>query len=220
MENTINKNNKYKNSQIYKIIDIGRNECYIGSTVQPLSARMSTHRAEYKRFLRGESGTFFSSFELFKKYSLEGCIIELLENFPCDTKEQKHAREGYWIKHEDCINKRVAGRTGHEYRQDNKDILTQKKKVHYETNREHILQQQREYYQQHKDYIVERVKNYSMHNKEAIKERMKKYREDNKEHINSYKNEKHVCSACGVQYTNRHKARHEKSQKHINALTK
>ena len=29
--------NKYQNSKIYKIVDVGYNKCYIGSTVEELS---------------------------------------------------------------------------------------------------------------------------------------------------------------------------------------
>ena len=39
------KPNKYANGKIYKIVDNAYTGCYIGSTIQPLSSRMSTHRA-------------------------------------------------------------------------------------------------------------------------------------------------------------------------------
>ena len=63
------------------------------------------------------------------------------------------------------------------------------------------------------------VKDYADRNKELIKERCKVYREKNKDKIRECKSEKHLCSLCGINYTNGHKARHEKSQKHQAALS-
>ena len=36
--------NMYQNGKIYKIVDNGYNLCYYGSTCQPLSKRLSTHK--------------------------------------------------------------------------------------------------------------------------------------------------------------------------------
>ena len=52
--------NKYQKSEIYQITDIGYNKCYIGSTTEGLSLRMTRHRAKYKSFLNG-SKQFMSS---------------------------------------------------------------------------------------------------------------------------------------------------------------
>jgi hypothetical protein len=43
-----------------------------------------------------------------------GSIIaksELVEDFPCDNKEQLRQREGWYIQNNPCVNKRVAGRS-------------------------------------------------------------------------------------------------------------
>ena len=45
----------------------------------------------------------------------------------------------------------------------------------------------------------------------------KRYYEKNKARILTEANEKKTC-VCGCQYTHYHKARHEKSQRHINFL--
>ena len=34
----------YQNGKIYKIVDNGYNLCYYGSTVQPLSKRLASHK--------------------------------------------------------------------------------------------------------------------------------------------------------------------------------
>jgi hypothetical protein len=43
--------------------------------------------------------------------------------------------------------------------------------------------------------------------------KIKQYQQDNVEHIKQQKNEKHDCE-CGSKYTNGHKARHLKTQRH------
>ena len=80
------------------------------------------------------------------------------------------------------------------------------------------MNKQKEYYEQHKEAILQRVRDYAEKNKDAIKERGIQYRAKHKEQIQVKKSEKHVCSVCGVEYTAHHKARHERSQKHIKAL--
>ena len=45
----------------------------------------------------------------------------------------------------------------------------------------------------------------------------KQYRIDNDIELKYYKSEKHLCS-CGIYYTNSHKLRHERTQRHIKLL--
>jgi len=54
--------------------------------------------------------------------------IELIENFPCENKEQLNKREGEIIRSMDCVNKRIAGRTMPEYRKDTKDRILEKQR--------------------------------------------------------------------------------------------
>ena len=51
--------NKYHNGKIYQITDIGYNKCYIGSTTEGLSLRMTRHRSCYKGFLNGSNKFMF-----------------------------------------------------------------------------------------------------------------------------------------------------------------
>jgi hypothetical protein len=43
-----------------------------------------------------------SSFELLDE---PDCDIYLVEKYPCDTKDELHAREGYYIQNNECVNK-------------------------------------------------------------------------------------------------------------------
>ena len=96
----------YANGRIYKIEPIcehDENEVYYGSTCQILCKRMDGHRGCYKHWLNG-SKKYISSFILFEKYGVENCDIYLVELYPCDSKEQLLAREGYNIKNNKCIH--------------------------------------------------------------------------------------------------------------------
>ena len=41
-------NIKIQNAKIYKVVDIGYNKCYIGSTCSSLDLRMEKHISKYK----------------------------------------------------------------------------------------------------------------------------------------------------------------------------
>ena len=146
------KPNKYANGKIYKIVDNAYTGCYIGSTIQSLSCRMSGHRANYRLYNK-DKFNFITVFDMFNLYGIDNCKIELIENFPCDNIEQLLKREGEHIKREDCVNKMVAGRTGNEWYADNREHVKAMVKRYSEANREQVLQNKKDYYQQHMDTI-------------------------------------------------------------------
>ena len=126
----------YKQGKIYKIVDSNEEMVYVGSTVDTLSRRMVGHRREYK--LRRNN---YSVFAIFDKYGVENCKILLLELCPCDTKDELTRREGEVIKANNCINKRVEGRTRKAYRQDHKEQA----KAYYLANRDKRNEQAKAY---------------------------------------------------------------------------
>ena len=71
---------------------------------------------------------------LFDAYGIDNCKIELLEKFPCKTKEELNKREGEVIRSADCVNRMMAGRTQKQWRLDNKATIQERAKKHYETN--------------------------------------------------------------------------------------
>ena len=80
----------YKNGKIYKIepIDGEDGDVYIGSTTKEyLSQRMTAHRSSYNHWKKGKRGKTYS-FVLFEKYGVDNCKIILLENCPCESKDQ------------------------------------------------------------------------------------------------------------------------------------
>jgi hypothetical protein len=127
---------KYFKSIIYKIRDLESREFYYGSTTTPIYSRMARHRYSFRK------GLPYKSNLLFEKYGIENCIIELVERYPCETKEELLKREGFYITNNPCVNKCVAGRTPKEYYENNKD----KYKSYYLNNKERILKRMKEKY--------------------------------------------------------------------------
>ena len=131
----------YSKGKIYCIRAPGTEDVYIGSTTQPLSTRMAQHRRHFKCFQNGTS-EFISSFKLLEK---EGVYIELIEDCPCDNKEQLDRREGEVLRsHTSAVNKLIPGRTRTERNQEKGDeFLTENReyaKKYYWTNRDEVLQ--------------------------------------------------------------------------------
>lgn len=85
---------KYEHGKIYKIISANTQYVYIGSTCQPLSQRMSGHRASYRQHFDG-SGRYLSSFEILKYPDAK---IILIENFPCKSRDELRAREQFYVE--------------------------------------------------------------------------------------------------------------------------
>ena len=88
---------------------------------------MDGHRNNYRSWKNGKTDKI-NSFDLYEKYGVENCKIYLVELYPCETKEELFAREGYYIKNNKCVNKNVAGRTRKEHQEDNKEILLEQRK--------------------------------------------------------------------------------------------
>ena len=146
--------NKYNNGKIYKIVCDDTNKVYIGSTCEPtLSERLSKHKCGYKRWLK-DGKLYVTSYEILQgsKYH-----IELIELFQCNTRAELRRREGQIQLENDCINKRIAGRTRAEAQ-----IVRRKRDYGVKD---------REYYQRNKDKIAEKGKLKS----EAKKIYMKQY---------------------------------------------
>ena len=130
--------NRYQNGQIYKIVDVGYNKCFLGSTTETLSQRMARHRRCYKKYLNGTYGRM-TSFALFKEFGVENCKIVWIEDYPCNSKKELEAREGEHQQKTHCVNKRMEGRTMKQWTEDNKEYLQNYRKNKYERTKEELL---------------------------------------------------------------------------------
>jgi hypothetical protein len=103
------KTTNYNKGKIYKIqpnIECLENEIYIGSTTKDyLSQRLVQHKSAYKRWVDTKAGGNVRVYSLFEKYGIDNCSIYLLENYPCNSKDELTAREGHYIQTTKCVNK-------------------------------------------------------------------------------------------------------------------
>ena len=134
--------NRYEKGKIYKITDIGLNKVYVGSTCEKISQRMVRHRSNYKSHLSGCYGRN-SLFDLFDEFGVDNCKIYLIENFPCQSKEELLKREGELIQELACVNKLVMGRPATEYR--NQPDVKERRKEYNKEYREKTLNKLNEY---------------------------------------------------------------------------
>ena len=107
--------NKYEQGKIYKICDISYSFTYFGSTTEPLSKRMSRHRSDYIRYNNKIRRGHTAVYKIFDEFGVTNCKIELVELFPCNSKIELNKREGEYIINNECVKKKIAGRTHKEY---------------------------------------------------------------------------------------------------------
>jgi hypothetical protein len=123
----------YKNGKIYSIRSHQTDNIYIGSTATTLTKRFSSHNSHYKQYLKGEY-SYMTSFEILK---YNDAYIELVETYRCNSSDELNKREGEIIRMTKyCVNKLIAGRTKHEYWEDNKDKLKEYKTEYREANKD------------------------------------------------------------------------------------
>ena len=115
--------------RIYKISSPSSAFAYYGSTTKALNQRLKQHKYDYKKYLDGKYH-FVTSFEIVK---FNDCKIELVSEYFYDTKKDLVRAEGIVIgENNDAINKRIAGRTNQEYRENNKEKIQEFKKEYLE----------------------------------------------------------------------------------------
>jgi hypothetical protein len=156
----------YQLGKVYKIV--GNGLIYVGSTTrQLLCQRLAGHNRDFRRF---QNGTLNGGLTSFKCLTDKNHYIELLELFPCGSKDELHACERKWIEQLDCVNKMIPLRTYKEYYEDNKEKLLEDKKQYYidnkdkiklyqQDNKEKIAEQKRQYWQDNRDKIYEQKRN-------------------------------------------------------------
>ena len=196
----------YSKSQIYKITDIGQTKCYIGSSIQPLSVRMAGHRRRYNYYLVGKLHYYPSVFYLFDEFGIDNCKILWLKNYPCSSKKELEAEEGRIQQETECVNKRIEGRTPHQWREDNKEYLDIKRKEYCENNKDREKARKSNWYYNNKSHCSNVCRNnYEKNREERLKQSKATY--ENK------KTERYECQCGSVVACIRKKA-HEKTLKH------
>ena len=155
----------YQKGKIYELVDLTNNNKYYGSTIQDLKKRKGQHKSLYHIYLNGKMN-YVSSFEIIKNNNYE---IYLVEEFPCNSKSELEAREGYYIRNNNCINKNIPGRTRKEnhkqWSADNKEWIKELHKDWKKNNSSKLKILNKKYYNKNckeinirrKDYYITKI---------------------------------------------------------------
>lgn len=84
---------RYKQGKIYKLCCAEFDCLYVGSTIQELCKRKSTHNRDFKN----NPNSKFSKILLKKNIVFKNIDIILIEKYPCKNKIQLRKRECYWM---------------------------------------------------------------------------------------------------------------------------
>lgn len=194
----------YSKGKVYKLVANETEDIYIGSTTQPLCERKALHVSNYKRHTEGRGGNYVTSHELLKHPS---CRIELLEAYPCASKEELYAKEGEWIRRLPCVNKCIAGRGKKEsdaaWREANYEKKQATDKAYYESHRESILERERLRYEKDKESEEGRARRLAWGRKASAKYKAshpltEEQREKRKAYMKAYYAKKKDASASVV----------------------
>ena len=194
----------YKQGKIYKIECNVTGLIYIGSTCKKkLSGRMTEHRSNYKKYLNGKK-KYLSSFKVMENKDYD---IILIEDFPCNSKDQLFARERYYTNEIECVN--ICKNQGLCL-----ELGWEKYcKEYYKVNASTIKAKSKDYYKENTNRIKARHKDYYNENIETLRLKCKDYVNKNKDK----RYEKFTCP-CGGKYTHTNTSRHMKTKIHLKYL--
>ena len=128
----------YNNAKVYKIYNLIDDDIYVGSTCQSLSKRMAKHRGSMNTTEKSHRPLYSKMLDL----GVENVFIELIEECPCESKDQLRQKEGFFIREMGTLNKRIENRSKKEYNQLYDKTHRQEKNQHTrnwrENNKEHV----------------------------------------------------------------------------------
>ena len=207
---------RYQQGKIYAIRSHQTDKWYLGSTCLTLTKRLHNHKNSLQHF-ENTGNKYCSAMEMLKH---KDYYIELIENFPCQSKDELNKREGELIRiHKtNLVNVYIAGRTNQEYYQENKERITEVKKKYNENNKEKIKEDNKIYREANKDKVHANMKKWRENNLDYCLEQSRAYQHSHKEEIEAKRGAKYNCQ-CGASLSIKHKARHEKSKKHQEFIT-
>lgn len=212
---TFEKMADYSKAKIYQIKNTINDDIYVGSTCAPLATRMTKHK------YNGTRDKGHALFNLFAEHGVDKFYIELIEEYPCNTKQDLLAREGHYIRERGTINKRIAGRTRTQWHEEHKEEQATKNKEWYTAHREERKLKNKEYREANKEYLKEKSKEYKEANKDRIAEYKKQWADDNKERLQAKHAEywhTEIDCECGMKIKRNGKWHHMKSKKHVELM--
>jgi hypothetical protein len=133
---------KYSQGKIYKLTSSQTEKVYIGSTITSLDVRFTKHKSHYKSWINKTQMNKITSYDLLQYDDVK---IELIKEFPCETKKELEKEEGKIMLENNYVNKCVAGRTKKE-----------SGRIHWNKNKERRKETTRIYRHKNKEKYCEK----------------------------------------------------------------
>lgn len=177
-----------QNSKIYAVKSHNSDLVYIGSTTVGLKQRLASHVSSYKNFIENKGAHYMSANKILE---CEDYYIELIKDFPCETKKTLLIEEGKeMLKFEaenpdKLVNRCIAGLTVKEQHKRSYERHKEKRlescKKYREEHKEEYAISHRNYYEKNKDRLSELNKVWANNNREKVREMQKRCREKKKD---------------------------------------
>jgi len=208
----------YENGLIYKLEckDPEITDIYIGSTTN-FNKRKNQHKSSCNN--ENDKSHTMPVYQYIREHGgWYNWQMVLVEYVSCRDKKDLNRTETKYIKELDAkLNRCIPGRTQKEYREEKKEILSEKKKIYYEEKKDILLEKQKEYRQEHKEEIAEYHKKYNIDNKTKLNKYRRNYYGKNKDILlekqAKYNKEKVTCE-CDSSVSRQSLTRHKTSHKH------
>ncbi len=200
---------EYSEGKIYKIYIPGFNDVvYIGSTIQSLEDRFKKHKYQCKSNAEYQ----FASHPFFQ----EDCesIIELVEAYPCNSKQELLARERYWLEQfPEAINKNPPILDDEERTQHHAEAV--QRYCQTEKGKSTRAKCKKEWDEQNKEHVAEYATQYAPRKIELARQRRANMTEEQKAEYyrkrNENRNKEAICPICSYKTTKSNLSRHVKS---------
>ena len=204
-----------KNYALTKIyyIEVNGKRYYGHTTHEMLCQRKSKHVYSFKEDCK-KNGKLYTAIRE-AGLDMKDLDLVLVEHYPCESKNEAHARERYWIEKDGELNKNIPNRKQKEYynemircdecgKEMKRHCLWGHKMYSHNDDEEYIQkvkEQGKKYREQNADKIREQKKQYQKKNAEKLREKKKKYREQNAETLREKPKEWSsvlvTCEICG-----------------------
>lgn len=167
----------YSSGKIYKLI-CNDGHYYYGSTIVKLSQRFYGHK-ESSKTMTSKVYTYIN------KIGWNNVKIELVESFPCETREELRKKENEYII--SSIGDDLNLNTLKSYISESE--YNERCKNYYIANKEHILKRNETYYKTHEEQIKDKRHENYLKNREKVNSKNKAYQEIHKEEVKQQRKE-------------------------------
>ena len=163
----------YQNSVIYKLVhknDQDNENIYIGSTTN-FRGRKYQHKSDCNNiYSREYNRNVYQHIRENGGWNMWDIVA--IENYPCNNKIELQIRERHHIEtFKSKLNKMIPNRDKAEWYEDNKDENRKKRKEYRENNKEKISNCKKNHYEKNKEKILEKCKEYRKNNIEEYRKK-------------------------------------------------